>query len=222
MKHRRKPQIDGTRAAVVATAALLGVGTWAITRRRRTPRLVPKRRPDMPSLAGGHGLRVERAVTILRAPEELYSRWRDLARLPEAMPYLESVTPIDATRSRWVARGPGDLRVSWVAEVVANELGRLIAWRSIPESDIDIAGSVRFTPAPRDRGTEVKVLVSYAPPAGRLGDTLAALFGRDGDREVRESLRRFKQQMETDEVATAARHRQTDEASAGARRFATR
>jgi threonine dehydrogenase-like Zn-dependent dehydrogenase len=36
----------------------------------------------------------------MRAPEELCSRWRDLSRVPELIPRLESVTPIDETRSR--------------------------------------------------------------------------------------------------------------------------
>ena len=56
---------------------------------------------------------------------------------------------------------------------------------------------------PNDRGTETKVLLSYALPAGWLVNTVATLFGRGGDREVREALRRFKQQMETNEVAIA-------------------
>ena len=101
---------------------------------------------------------------------------------------------------------------------MADEPGRLIAWRSDADSDVDTAGSVRFTPMPSDRGTEVKVLMSYAPTSGRLADVVATLFGRGGDREVRESLRRFKQQMEADEVATAAPHRQDGGARVRARR----
>jgi uncharacterized membrane protein len=159
----------------------------------------------MPTLAGGRGLRVERTVTVLRPREELYAQWRDLARLPELMPHLESVTPIDQTRSRWVARGPAGRRLGWEAEIVADEPGHLIAWRSVEGADVDNAGSVRFEPAPADRGTEVKVRLSYAPPAGRAGGAVATLLGRGGDRQVREDLRRFKQRMETGEVAMAGR-----------------
>jgi uncharacterized membrane protein len=204
---------------LLTTAALLGFGVYALARGRRTQSRVPKVRPDMPSLAGGRGLRVERTVTVMRSPEELYARWRNLSRLPELMPHLESVIPTDETHSHWVARGPGDLLVAWTAEIVADEPGRLIAWRSEADSDVDTAGSVRFTPMPSDRGTEVKVLMSYAPPAGRLADVVATLFGRGGDREVRESLRRFKQQMEADEVATAAPNRQDGGASVRERRL---
>ena len=166
----------------------------------------------MPSLARGRGLRVDRAVTIMRPPEELYRRWRDLSRLPEIMPYLESVVVIDDTRSRWTVRGPGNTPICWDAELVADEPGRLIAWRSIGDADVDNAGSVRFTPAPDHRSSEVKVVMSYAPPIGRLADAVATAFGRSGEREVREGLRRFKQWIETDEVATGARNRQRDAA----------
>ena len=203
----------------MTAAALAGLGAAVMAARRRSAlRLIPKRRPDMPTLAGGRGLRVERTVTIMRSADDLYRCWRDLSRLPELMPFLESVTPIDQSRSRWTARGPLDLPVTWEAEIVADEPGRLLAWRSTPDADVDNAGSVRFTPAPHDRGTEVKVLMSYAPPAGKAADVVATLFGRGGDREVRESLRRFKQRMETDEVAVATRNREDDGAPAHQRR----
>jgi uncharacterized membrane protein len=146
---------------------------------------------------------VERTVTVLRPREELYRHWRDLARLPELMPHLESVTPVDATRSRWVARGPARRRLTWEAEIVADEPGHLIAWRSVEGADVDNAGSIRFTPAPADRGTEIKVLLSYAPPVGRAGGAVAAALGSGADHQVREDLRRFKQRMETGEVATS-------------------
>lgn len=208
MFQRREPE-RRTRASqaagVVVAGALLGAGAWWMLRASRYggPR-VGADRPAMPTLAGGRGLRVERAVTILRPADELYAHWRDLARLPELMPHLESVTPIDAIRSRWVARGPAESRLTWDAEIVADEPGALIAWRSIEGADVDNAGSIRFTPAPADRGTEVKVLLSYAPPAGSAGGAVATALGQGADRLVREDLRRFKQRMETGELATSA------------------
>jgi uncharacterized membrane protein len=191
-------------AGALAVVTLVGAG-GLLVRAARGTRRNGKRRPDMPSLAGGRGLRVERTVTVLRPRDELYARWRDLARLPELMGHLESVTPIDATRSRWVARGPAQTRLTWEAEIVADEPGHLIAWRSVEGADVDNAGSVRFEPAPADRGTEVKVLLSYAPPAGRAGGAVASVLGADADRQVREDLRRFKQRMEAGEVAMSGR-----------------
>ena len=159
----------------------------------------------MPALAGGKGIHVERMVTILRSPAELYAEWMDLERLPELMSHLVSVTLLGGPRSRWVARGPAGMRLTWEAEIMANEPGHLLAWRSVGEGDVENAGSVRFTPAPGDRGTEVKVILTYAPPAGRLGAAVAMMLGGSADQEVREDLRRFKQRMEAREIATSGR-----------------
>lgn len=189
-------------AAAVALAMLVGGAAWAIDRARQR-RQVAKRRPDMPALAGGKGIQVERTVTILRSRDVLYGEWRDLERLPGLMSHLVSVTPIGGDRSRWVARGPAGTQLTWEAEIVTDEPGHLIAWRSVGAADVENAGSVRFTPAPGDRGTEVKVILTYSPPAGRLGAAVAAMFGRSADQDVREDLRRFKQRMEAAEIATA-------------------
>jgi uncharacterized membrane protein len=209
----KKPVQEDVRIAAILTTVVtvMAVGMWTLARRRSV--MPGSHSPKLrPSLARGRGLRMERTVTVMRSPEELYSRWRDLSRLPELIPHLESVTPIDQTRSRWVLKGPRDLRLSWEAELVADEPGRLIAWRSIEGADVDNEGSVRLTRVPNDRGTEMNVLLTYAPPAGWLANTVDKLIGRGGDREVREALRRFKQQMEADEVAIAAPGRRVGEA----------
>jgi uncharacterized membrane protein len=150
-----------------------------------------------------------RTATILRSPAEFYAEWRDLERLPEIMSHVESVTPLVGLRSYWVVRGPGDTRVTWEAEIVFDEAERLIAWRSVGQADMEHAGSVRFTPAPGNRGTEVKVILTYAPPAGRLGVALATLLGRSPDQDIREDLRRVKQRMEAGDVPAAAKPRNT-------------
>jgi uncharacterized membrane protein len=204
---------QGPGRSATLLVVLLGVGAaWAWTR----PRLAhgAKRRPDMPTLAGGRGLHVERTVTVQSSPDEVYGAWRDLESLSRLLPgYLVSVTPAGGGRTRWVVTGPGGLRASWEAELTADEPGRLIAWRSVPGGSVDIGGSVRFEPAPGERGTEVKVILTYAPPGGKLGAAAAALGGSGGDRLVREALRRFKQLLETGEIAEASMRREPSDAS---------
>jgi hypothetical protein len=137
-----------TRPAPVRSATvlvvLLGVGAlWAWSRPRSEHKA--KRRPDMPTLAGGRGLHVERTVTVQGWPETVYRAWRDLESLPRLLPgHLVSVTPSGGGRTRWNVAGPGSLRAGWGPELTADEPGRLIAWRSAPGSTGDIAGSVRF------------------------------------------------------------------------------
>lgn len=190
------PGRNGTILVVILGAAAI----WAWSRSRPAPKA--KRRPDMPTLAGGRGLHVERTMTVQREPGEVYLAWRDLESLPRLLPgYLASVTPSGDGRTRWVVAGPGGLRASWDAELTADQPARLIAWRSVSGSTMNIAGSVHFGPGPAGRGTEVKVILSYAPPGGKLGAAAAALAGGGGDRLVREALRRFKQLLETGEIA---------------------
>jgi len=78
----------------------------------------------------------------------------------------------------------------------------MIAWRSQPGADVDNAGSVTFKPATIGRGTEVRVELSYAPPAGKVGATVAKLLGEDPKRQLDDDLRHFKQLMEAGERPT--------------------
>jgi len=49
----------------------------------------------------------------------------------------------------------------------------------------------------------VRVVMKYEPPAGQVGTLIARLFGEDPARQISEDLGRFKQLMETGEIATA-------------------
>jgi uncharacterized membrane protein len=60
---------------------------------------------------------------------------------------------------------------------------------------------VNFDEAGAGRGTRVRVRLQYRPPGGKLGAAFAKLFGRDAATEIREDLRRFKQLVETGEIA---------------------
>jgi uncharacterized membrane protein len=98
-----------------------------------------------------------------------------------------------------VANGPAGLAVTWNAEIVSEVENTLIAWRSLPGSDVVTAGSVTFTSARGGRSTQVSVRLQYAPPAGKAGALIASLFGREPSQTIREDMRHFKQQLEAGE-----------------------
>ena len=100
--------------------------------------------------------------------------------------------------------GPCNRPVEWYAEIINEVPSELIGWKSLPGSDVDCAGSVRFTDAPGGRGTEVRVELQYNPPAGMVGAYLARLFGREPEQEIEADLGRLKQYLEGGEVATTA------------------
>jgi len=154
-------------------------------------------------LEGGAGRKIEQTVTIHRPPSELFHFWRHFDNLPRFMDNLESVAILDDRRSHWVAKGPLGTRVAWDAEIHNEIEDELIAWRSLPGADLDQAGSVHFSPAP-DGATDVRVIMRYAAPGGRLGEAVAHAFGDDPERQVADDLRRFKQVMEAGVGATAA------------------
>ena len=76
------------------------------------------------------------------------------------------------TRSRWIAIGPLGKRVSWDAEIAFDRKDDVIAWRSLPDSEIYVDGIVKFRNAPANRGTIITVVVVYQPPAGAIGGAL--------------------------------------------------
>ncbi len=148
------------------------------------------------------GIHLEESVTIDKAATQLYEFWRNFENLPRFMHNLESVQVHDEKRSHWVAKGPAGKRVEWEGEIINEVPGELIAWKTLPGGDVQNAGSVRFVPSRAGRGTEVKVVMDYLPPAGRLGHALAVILGRNPAQQIKNDLRRFKQFMETGEIAT--------------------
>jgi uncharacterized membrane protein len=151
-----------------------------------------------------YGVPVEKVVTVNRSPEECYGFWRKLENLPRFMRHLESVELLDERRSHWVAKAPAGMSVAWDAEVTEDRPNQLLAWRSLEGSDIPNTGTVRFEPAPPGRGTIVRVMLQYDPPAGPIGVAFAKLFGEEPQQQVNEDLRRFKQLLETGEIPTTA------------------
>jgi uncharacterized membrane protein len=153
----------------------------------------------------GQGTRVEQSVTINRPVLEVYRFWRNFENLPRFMDHLEAVTVIDENRSHWVAKGPAGTRVEWDA-VIHNEMDdELIAWRSLPGSEINNAGSVHFTPSVDGANTVVRVVLSYEPPAGKLGAAVVKLLGEDPSKQIAEDLRRLKQVMDSGDAVTGSR-----------------
>jgi len=161
-----------------------------------------RERPATVIEAGG-GVRIEHSVTINKPREELYRFWRRFENLPRFMSHLKEVRETGGNRSHWVANGPMGMNVEWDAEIITDRPNEAISWRSTEGSDVATAGSVHFTESPVKGWTEVRVNLKVDPPAGKLGNALAAMFGQNPDRQVREDLGRFKQFMEAGEAAMA-------------------
>jgi len=154
------------------------------------------------ALGGDAGAHVDESVTINRPLPELYKFWRNLENLPRVMTHLASVEQLTETISRWRAKAPGGTHVEWTAEIINEVPNQVIGWRSIESSDVVSAGSVNFDEAGAGR-TRVRVRLQYSPPGGKAGAALASLVGRDAATEIRNDLNRFKQLIESGEIATS-------------------
>jgi len=177
-------------------AALSAVGTVSVAD-VRAARQTSQARGDEDS----NGLqRLTKAITIRRDPHDVYQFWRDFRHFPSFMSHVGSIAVLDDRRSHWTVRGPAGHSVEWDAEITEDQPDRTIAWRSLPGAHVENSGRVRFAPAPGDRGTEVRIEMHYAPPAGELGVTIARLFGQEPRQQVQADLRKLKQVLETGEV----------------------
>jgi uncharacterized membrane protein len=155
------------------------------------------------------GFEVTSSVTILKPRQEVYQFWRQLENLPRFMQYLEDVRQTGAKRSHWVAKIPKNIihkdkltTVEWDAEIVQEEENSRIAWRSLPKSEVENSGEVRFTDAAANRGTVVQATISYHPPAGAAGKLAAKLLNPAFKELVKQDLRRLKRVLEAGEIPT--------------------
>jgi uncharacterized membrane protein len=144
---------------------------------------------------------IQTSVTIGRPRQELWDFYRRLENLPRFMRHIESVEDLGNGRSHWVAKSPVGLQVDWDAEIVGENEGRYLSWRSLPGSRIHNAGSVYFEDAPAGRGTIVRVEIE-AHPGNVLGRAVGRALSPMTGQQVHEDLRRFKNLMEAGEIPT--------------------
>jgi uncharacterized membrane protein len=182
------------RKSVMSLASVVGVTLLDVKTARDLGRL-----RDGTASTSARGIHVVRAITVNRAPEEVYRFWHDFPNLPRFMAHLESVEVVDG-RSHWRAKGPAGTMIEWDADITVDRPGEIIAWHSRDGADVPNSGSVIFLPAPGGRGTEVRVELRYRPPAGSVGAAIAKLFGEEPGQQIQGDLRRLKQVLETGEV----------------------
>ena len=160
------------------------------------------------ALGGDRGVRIEETITIRRAASDLYAFWRQLKNLPQVFSHLCSVETTGPRTSHWVLEGPAGTRFEWDAEIINDIKPELIAWRSLPGSDIASAGSVSFKESVRNgrEATDVSVVMQYDAPGGAAARTVAWLAGMSPEKVVREELLRFKESFEFGEPSIQFRN----------------
>lgn len=139
---------------------------------------------------------VRTSVLVQASCKDLYAMWRNVEAAPA---WQEQITQVVATgdhTSHWVMQSDGKT-IEWDSEILADEPGQRIAWRSIG-GDSENAGEVIFEEAPGGRGTMVTVLQEFR--MGKLASAWETFVGRNPKQAVIENLRHFKALSETGEI----------------------
>ena len=139
---------------------------------------------------------VRSSALIQRGRGDLYSLWRNVKVAPVWQEQITQVVVTGDRTSHWVMESGGKT-IEWDSEILADEPGKRIAWRSIG-GDSDNAGEVIFDEAPGDRGTMVIVLQEFR--MGKLTSAWETFVGRNPKQAVIENLRHFKALAETGEI----------------------
>jgi uncharacterized membrane protein len=144
-------------------------------------------------------MHVMKAITVMRPIDEVYEFWLNFQNLPRFMGHLAAIDPGDSGQFRWKTKGVSGSSAEWDIELTERIPNEMIAWQAVKDSDVANSAAVFFSPAPGDRGTEVRIDFTW-DGGGKLGSLFAKLLGDDPATEIEKDLRRFKQIMETGEV----------------------
>lgn len=145
---------------------------------------------------------ISRSITVGQPAEDLYELWRDPDQFSKIVGQFAEVTAADDDRLRWTVHGPLDRDVSWETRTVEEERGELLRWETTEGAAVPNEWTVRFRPAPGDRGTEVTLTVNFDPPGGTLGRTALEQLDMVPSALAGTALARFKSLAETGGIQT--------------------
>jgi uncharacterized membrane protein len=153
-------------------------------------------------LGGPRGSHLAQVVVINASADEVYRFWRDPVKLSQALPSTVHVSARDNHLWDWSLGTAGTPNLAtWTSEIIHDEPGKLLSWKTTDDSTIVSAGSVTMRELPGRRGTEVRVRMQYSPPLGKLGAAVARVAGHGADAFVREYLRDIKHFIELDQTS---------------------
>jgi len=145
---------------------------------------------------------ISRSITVGKPAAELFELWRDPEQLSEMVGDVADVESSDGERFRWTVHGPRERDVAVETRLVEVEPGELLRFAFTGNAPVEGEATVRFEPAPGDRGTRVTLSVAIGPPGGRIGREAVRRLDVVPEAIVGETLRRFKSLAESGEIQT--------------------
>lgn len=140
-------------------------------------------------------INIRTTITVNAPRQFVYDKWRDLENLSHFLKHIKKVTVKDDIHSHWVLKTPGRIpSVEWDAEIIDQEDGRELSWRSLPGSMIETAGKINF--ADTLNATQVFIMITYRPPAGYIGSAIAKFLNPSLQRLIEDDIVKFKNYVE--------------------------
>ncbi|MCX2480047.1 DUF2892 domain-containing protein [Pedobacter sp. MC2016-15] len=135
---------------------------------------------------------------IDRPVADVYAHWKNINNLPGSINQLLDVKVQSEKLSHWKSKVLGHLLpLNWTAEIIKEEAGHLIGWRSAAGSVLQHVGKVEFDATPDGTGTILKIVLSYHPPIGGVGIGLARLFNPVFEQLLSKEIKTFKHEIES-------------------------
>ena len=150
-----------------------------------------------------HLVSLEHQMIVDRKPEEVYQFWRTPELIAVYLPRIRDVQTVNSTTTWWQLKLTDNLRVEWTAELVADEPGQLLVWRTREPSDLYQEGWISFEPRRDGASTLLRFKLSTLAPAGSLGATIMEWMEGLPIRYLSDDMERFRHVIETKSPALA-------------------
>jgi uncharacterized membrane protein len=132
---------------------------------------------------------VSLSIEVHRPVHEVFAFCKDFENFPKIFGSLHSVTDYQDGRSHWEAFAPSGRVVAWDAVVTKYVPNSVIAWSSVPRSEVETKGLIRFV-AKDAASTQLTIELSYRPRETGFNEALHALAVPRREDQVRADLER--------------------------------
>lgn len=145
-------------------------------------------------------LALQKTLTVHAPVEDVFAWWSHYEGFSRLLPHVREVRRITEEESRWVVTGPLGIPIRWNATVTRVEPNAMLAWKTLPGSQVSHLGSVRFEASGQGL-TRLDIMLAYTPPGGVLGHLFATLLGASPKHLIDTDLVRFKSLLEDGRIS---------------------
>jgi uncharacterized membrane protein len=135
-------------------------------------------------------------LEIQRPVRDVFAFFKDFESFPRVMGSLRSVVDYQDGLSHWEMYTPSGGVVAWDVVVTKYVPNSVIGWESVPASDVEMRGLVRFMPVGASV-THVELEMTYHPVRTALNDALFALIRRQSHDRLYAALERARYYVES-------------------------